>query len=52
MAPAWLPQRSHESGRQYNAAVDIGLKVTRVGDAGTQVGEFVNKVDIIVADML
>ena len=42
MAPEWLPERSHDSGRQSNAAVDIGLKVARVGDDGTQVGEFVN----------
>ena len=49
MAPEWLPQRSHDSGRQSNAAVDIGLKVARVGDDGTQVGELVNKFDIIVA---
>ena len=53
MAPEWLPERSHDSGRQSNAAVyrPIRLKVTRVGDDGTQVGEFVNKFDIIVADM-
>ena len=50
MAPEWLPERSHDSGRQSNAAVYIRLKVTRVGDDGTQVGEFVNKFDIIVAD--
>ena len=43
MAPEWLPERSHDSGRQSNAAVYIRLKVTRVGDDGTQVGEFVNK---------
>ena len=51
VAPEWLPERSHDSGRQSNAAVDIRLKVARVGDDGTQVGEFVNKFDIIVADM-
>ena len=51
MAPEWLPERSHDSGRQSNAVVDIGLKVARVGDDGAQVGEFVNKFDIIVADM-
>ena len=51
MAPEWLPERSHDSGRQSNAAIDIGLKVARVGDDGAQVGELVNKVDIIVADM-
>ena len=39
------------SGRQSNAAVDIRLKVARVGDDGAQVGEFVNTFDIIVADM-
>ena len=43
VAPEWL----HGS----NAAVDIRLKDVRVGDDGTQVGEFVNKFDIIVADM-
>ena len=48
MAPEWLPERSHDSGRQSNAAVYIRLEVTRVGDDGTQVGEFVNKFDIIV----
>ena len=52
MAPEWLPERSHDSGRQSNAAVYIRLKVTRVGDDGTQVGEFVNKFDIIVADIM
>ena len=31
--------------------VYIRLKVARVGDDGTRVGEFVNKFDIIVADM-
>ena len=51
MAPEWLLERSHDCGRQSNAAVDIGLKVARVGDDGTQVGEIVNKFDIIVADM-
>ena len=51
MAPEWLPERLHDSGRQSNAAVYIRLEVTRVGDDGTQVGEFVNKFDIIVADM-
>ena len=51
MAPEWLPERSHDSGRQSNAAVDIGLKAARVGDDGAQVGEFVNKFDIIVSDM-
>ena len=51
VAPEWLPERSHDSGRQSNAAVDIGLKVARVGDDGAQVGELVNKLDIIVADM-
>ena len=51
MAPEWLSERSHDSGRQSNAAVDIGLKVARVGDDGAQVGELVNKFDIIVADM-
>ena len=51
MAPEWLPERSHDSGRQSNAAIDIGLKVARVGDDGTQVGELVNTFDIIVADM-
>ena len=51
MTPEWLPERSHDSGRQSNAAVDIRLKVARVGDDGTQVGEFVNNFDIIVADM-
>ena len=51
VAPEWLSERSHDSGRQSNAAVDIGLKVARVGDDGAQVGEFVNKFDIIVADM-
>ena len=30
----------------------LSLKVSRVPDDGTQVGEFVNKFDIIVADML
>ena len=49
VAPEWLPERSHDSGRQSNAAVDIGLKVVRVGDDGAQVGELVNKIDIIVA---
>ena len=49
--PEWLSERSHDSGRQSNAAVDIGLKVARVDDDGAQVGEFVNKFDIIVADM-
>ena len=47
MAPEWLPERSHDSGRQSNAAVDIRLKVARVGDDGTQVGDFVNKLDSI-----
>ena len=51
MAPEWLPERSHDSGRQSNAAIDIGLKVARVGDDGTQVGELANKFDTIVADM-
>ena len=51
VAPEWLPVRSHNSGRQSNAAVDIMLKVASVGDDGTQVGEFVKKFDIIVADM-
>ena len=51
MAPEWLPERSHDSSRQSNAAIDIRLKVARIGDDGTQVGEFVNKFDIIVADM-
>ena len=51
MAPSWLPERSHDSGRQSNAAVDIKLKVARVGDDGAHVGELVNKFDIIVADM-
>ena len=51
MAPERLPERSHDSGRQSNAAFDIRLMVARVGDDGTQVGEFVNKFDIIVADM-
>ena len=52
MAPEWLPERSHDSGRQSNAANDIGLMVARVGDDGTRpVGELVNKFDIIVADM-
>ncbi len=53
MAPQWLPKRSQDSGRQSNATVDIRLKVARVVDDGTQdqVGEFVNKFDIIVADM-
>ena len=51
MAPQWLPERSHDSGRQSNAAVYIRLKVARVGDDGTQVGEVVNKFDIIVADI-
>ena len=51
MAPEWLPEPSHDSDRQSNAAVDIRLKVARVVDDGTQVGEFVNKLDIIVADM-
>ncbi len=33
VAPEWLPQeRLHDSGRQSNAAVDIRLKVARVGD--------------------
>ena len=27
VAPEWLPERSHDSGRQSNAAVDIGLKL-------------------------
>ena len=36
MAPEWFPERSHDSGRQSNAAVYIRLKVTRVGDDGTQ----------------
>ncbi len=52
VASEWLPERSHDSGHQSNAAFDIRLKVARVGDDGTQVGEFVNKFDIIVADML
>ena len=51
MAPEWLPERSHDSCRQSNVAVDIRLKVARVGDGGAQVGEFVNKFDMIVADM-
>ena len=51
MAPEWLLERSHDSGRQSNAVVDIRLNVARVGDDGTHVGEFVNKFDIIVADM-
>ena len=51
VAPEWLSERSHNSGSQSNAAVDIGLKVARVGDVGAQVGEIVNKFDIIVADM-
>ena len=51
MASEWLPERSHDSGSQSNAAVDIGFKVARVGDDGAQVGELVNKFDIIVADM-
>ena len=51
MAPEWLPERSHDSGRQSNATMDMWLKVARVGDDGTQVGELVNKFDIIVADM-
>ena len=51
VAPEWLPERSHDSGRQSNSAVDIRLTVSRVGDDGTQLGEFVNKFDIIVADM-
>ena len=25
VAPEWLPERSHDSSRQSNAAVDIGL---------------------------
>ena len=52
VVPEWLSERSHNSSRQSNAAVDIGLKVARVGDDGAQVGELVNKFDIIVADML
>ena len=51
VAPKWLPQRSHDSCSQSNAVVDIRLKVARVGDDGTQVGELINKFDIIVADM-
>ena len=51
VAPEWWPQRSHDSGSPSNAAVDIRLKVSRVPDDGTQVGELVNKFDIIVADM-
>ena len=51
VAPEWLPQRSHDSGSQSNAVVDIRLKVARVGDDGTRVCELVNKFDIIVADM-
>ena len=51
VAPEWLLERSHDSGRQSNAAVDIGLKVARVGDDGAQVGELVNKFDNIVADV-
>ena len=51
VAPEWLPQRSHDSGSQSNAPVDIRLKVARVGDDGTQVGERVNKFDIIFADV-
>ena len=50
MAPECLLQRSHDSG-QSKAAVDIRLKVARVGDDGTQVGELVNTLDIIVAYM-
>ena len=34
VAPEWLPERSHDCGRQSNEAVDIGFKVTRVGDDG------------------
>ena len=52
MAPEWLPERSHDPGRQSNAAIDIGLKVARVGDDGTQVGELVNKFDYQVLHML
>ena len=48
--PEWLPERLHDSCRQSNAAVDIGLTVARVGDDGAQVGELVNKCDIIFAD--
>ena len=51
MAQEWLPERSHDSGSHSNAAVDVRLKVSRVGDDGTQVGDRVNKFDIIVADM-
>ena len=39
MAPEWLPERSHDSGRQSNTAVYIRLEVARVGDDGAQVGE-------------
>ena len=51
VAPDWLPERSNDSSRQSNAAVDIGLKVVRNGDDGVQVGELVNKFDVIVAHM-
>ena len=46
MAPEWLPERSHDSGCQSNAAVDIGLKAPVL-----MMMELVNKIDIIVADM-
>ena len=53
VAPEWLPERSHDSGRQSNVAVAVivRLKVARVGGDGTQVGERVNEFDIIGADM-
>ena len=51
VAPEWLSGRSHDSRRQSNAAVDIGLIVAGVGDDGAHVGELVDKFDIIVADM-
>ena len=41
MVPEWLPRRSHDSGRQSNAAVDIRLNVARVGDHEALVGELV-----------
>ena len=34
-----------------NPAVEIRLNVARVGDYGAQVGELVNKFEIIVAEM-
>ena len=45
-----MPDRSHASGRQSNAAVDIRLKVARVGDDGAQVDDLVKRFDIVVAD--